>query len=363
MMEQIKCVRRVDIAVRAANSPFEVTVFDTSIGSQNIGDQIIMRAAMRVLESMFPQAHFWSLPTHDIFGSVGHKRLRHSLFSIACGTNLVHARMPVKGLWKLPLQMSPSLPPLRRYRPRKLVMMAVGSNAEALSPGAARFLRRSLWDDVPASVRDKATERLLVHANVAAAHTGCVTMWNLPKDHTIRIPKEKAEAVVVCLTGVRRAARLYVERDIALLDAVAATYSQRFFWPQGQVDLEYYLSLGRSDFEILPHTLAAYDALLASERSLDFVGARLHAGILAMMHDRRPLIVQVDNRATDIAQSVSLPVVDAEDFDQLNKLICNGRETRIALPRKEIIAWKTALTGAVETALSACIDLRPFRGR
>lgn len=361
--EQKTSLKRRDIAARACETPFEITVFDTSIGSQNLGDQIIMQAAYRELRALFPQAHLWSVPTHDTFGQAGRKRQRHSLFAIACGTNLIHAKMPGKGHWKLPFWPRLGMPPIGRYRPPNLCLMAVGSNAEALSPGAASYLSGTLWNRVPASVRDKATAGIFADAGLGASHTGCVTMWALPEDHAERLPKEKAEAAVVCLTGTRRASRAAIERDMRMLDAVSSAYSRRFLWPQGQVDLEYYLSLGRSDFEILEHSLQAYEALLASDLSLDFVGARLHAGILAMMHGRRPLIVKVDNRAADIGSSVNLPVIGAEDFPRLDAMIAEPRETRIDLPRAEIDSWREAIRTAVDEALPETLDLRAFRGR
>ena len=362
-MPQIDSVRRTDIADRAASSPFEIVVFDTAVGSQNLGDEIIMRSARRVLRELFPQAHLWALPTHDTFGAAGRKRLRHSLFSIACGTNLIHADMPGKGLWKLPIGVQHAPMNIGRYLPRNLAMMAVGSNAQPLSSAASSFLNKSLWKGVPVSARDMATEKLLTGAGVAATHTGCVTMWDLPENHTATIRKEKAEAAVVCLTGTRRAARAYVERDTRFLDAVANSYGKRYLWPQGQVDLEYYLALGRSDFEILPHSLEAYEDLLRSGLQLDFVGSRLHAGIFAMMHGCRPLVIKIDNRAADIGDSVGLPTLASVDMDALPGLIAASRATQINLPRAAITDWKNALVTRVEESLSADIDLKAFRGR
>lgn len=362
-MPQIDSIKRSDAGGRAAHSPFEIAVFDTAAGSQNLGDEIIMRAAMGVLRELFPQAHLWALPTHDTFGAAGRKRLRHSLFSIACGTNLIHADMPAKGLWKLPLGVQHAPAHIGRYQPRNLALMAVGSNAQPLSGAASRFLKRNLWAGLPVSARDIATSKLLEEAGIAAAHTGCVTMWDLPDDHTATIGKDKADAVVVCLTGTRRAARDYVERDALFLDAVAKAYGKRFLWPQGQVDLEYYLSFGRSDFEILPHSLDAYEKLLRSGLQLDFVGSRLHAGIFAMMHGCRPLVIKIDNRAADIGDSVGLPTLASTDIAALPGMITASRPTRINLPRAAIDTWKATLVAQVENALSATIDLKAFRGR
>lgn len=359
-MTQISAIDRSDIGAKISESPFELTVFDTSIGSQNLGDQIIMKAAYKELRRLFPQAHLWSLPTHDHFGPVGRKRLKHSLFSIACGTNLIHQNMPGKGHWRLPKRFPV---PIGHYHPKNLALMAVGSNGEGLSASATSFLNKTLWPSVPVSARDKATERILSDKGLSALHTGCVTMWNLPKDHAERLPKEKAENVVLCLTGTRRAPLHRVAFDTRLLDQLKSAYKKCFFWPQGQVDLEYFLSLDRSGFHILEHSLEAYEALLSSDFSLDYVGARLHGGILAMMHGRRPMIIKVDNRAADIGDSVNLPVIGVDDLERIDRLLHDARETRLSPPYQAIEAWRERLVSAVEAALPPQIDLKRFQGR
>ncbi|MEP3629071.1 MAG: polysaccharide pyruvyl transferase family protein [Hyphomicrobiales bacterium] len=359
-MKQINSLVRSEAAARASESPFELTVFDTAIGSQNLGDQIIMKAAYGELRRLFPQAHLWSLPTHDHFGPAGRKRLRHSLFSIACGTNLIHQEMPKRGHWRLPKRFPI---PVGYYHPKRLALMAVGSNAEDLSSSAASFLKKSLWSAVPVSSRDKKTADILSKGNLSAAHTTCVTMWDLPKDHAEQLPKHKAEAAVVCLTGTRKAPHERVAFDIQLLEKVRSSYKKCYYWPQGQVDMEYFLSLDQSGFEVLPHSLEAYENLLTSQPSLDYIGARLHGGILAMMHGCRPLIVKVDNRAADIGDSVNLPVIGIEDLDSIDTMINQPRETRVSVPYDAIEMWRSNLINAVEDLLPTSINLSKFRGR
>lgn len=360
-MTQISSINRTDAATRNSDTPFEMTVFDTSIGSQNVGDQIIMKAAYQELRSLFPQAHLWALPTHDHFGPAGRKRLRHSLFSIACGTNLIHQEMPRKGHWRLP---KPFPFPMGHHHPKNLTLLAVGSNGAALSSGATSFLKKTLWSKVPVSARDIATKNILSSSGLSASHTGCVTMWNLPKNHAETLPKEKADAVVVCLTGTRKAPLNRVEFDMLLLDKLTKAYKKRYFWPQGQVDLEYFLSLNRPGFEVIEHSLEAYEKLLSDcETTLDYVGARLHGGVLAMMHGRRPLVVKVDNRASDIGDSVKLPVIGAEDHVRIDLLLNEPRETKLSVPYDAIDTWRKNLVHAVESALPSHIDLKKFAGR
>lgn len=347
-----------------ARTPFELTVFDTAVGSQNVGDQIISNAVHAMMREMFPQAHLWTIPTHDIYGAAGRKRQRHSLFSITTGTNILAAGMPSKGLWKFPVFFRPAAIPFGHLRPRNLVLCAAGSNATALSGGAARFLKESLWTRVPVSARDMATERIVQAAGIVnVSHTSCVTLWNLGEDHPRTIPHGPAPEAVLVLTGTRRAPREFIDRDKMLIAAVRAAYPKVYFWPQGQVDLEYLLSLDVLGLEIVPHSLDAFTAVLRNRPHIDYVGTRLHAGIHAIMQGRRSLIVPIDNRANDIGGSVGLPILPADDFAQLPGRLTGSWETRIDLPRANIAAWKAALADAVRSSLPADLDLTRFRGR
>ena len=46
------------------NFAYMITIYDTATGSLNIGDTIIMEAAMTELEKMFSYGHFVHYPTH-----------------------------------------------------------------------------------------------------------------------------------------------------------------------------------------------------------------------------------------------------------------------------------------------------------
>ena len=347
-----------------ARTPFQITVFDTAVGSPNLGDQIIARAVYTMLEAMFPQAHLWSIPTHDTYGAAGRKRQRHSLFSLTTGTNLLSHRLPSGGLWKIPRYFRLSPIPFGHLRPRNLVLCAVGSNGHELPRAGARFLNASLWKDVPISARDEQTTAILSRSRVAGSlHTSCVTLWNLPRDHPFRLPTQRSPAVVVTLTGKRGARHASLEADRLLLDTLRRHYGVIHFWPQGRLDLEYAAMIGLTGINVLPHSLEAYTTLLRDAPALDYVGTRLHAGIHAIMHDRRSLIIPVDNRASDIGDSVHLPILAASDLSQLSSRIEAAWETRLDLPWDTIEKWKATLLAAVRTALTPTVDLTAFRGR
>ena len=59
---------------------------------------------------------------------------------------------------------------------------------------------------------------------------------------------------------------------------------------------------------IIPRDLEAYERRLI-QGNVDYVGTRLHAGIFALNHKVRSIIVAVDNRAIEIAKDTNLPIV------------------------------------------------------
>jgi polysaccharide pyruvyl transferase WcaK-like protein len=80
--------------------------------------------------------------------------------------------------------------------------------------------------------------------------------------------------------------------------------------------------------------------VLSSDRQLDYVGNRLHAGLRALQHGRRSIIVEIDNRAREMAADFGLPTVTRDDFRRLEQMIEDPLEIAIRVPDAEIARWK-----------------------
>ena len=77
------------------------------------------------------------------------------------------------------------------------------------------------------------------------------------------------------------------------------------------------------------------------EKKPDYVGNRLHAGIMALQHGCRSLIIAIDNRALEIAKDTRLPIVDRKNLDtKLEQMVCEKHQTEIELPWENISIWK-----------------------
>jgi len=185
---------------------------------------------------------------------------------------------------------------------------------------------------------------MLAKAGVAnAVNTGCPTMWRLTPEHCADIPAAKGREVVATLNT-------YIPdrgSDGRLIDTLVRHYDRVHFWIQTQADYEYARSFGHP-LSYLNPSVSALDELLASTVSVDYVGNRLHAGIRALQHGRRTVIVEIDNRAFEMGRDFGLPTVSRNDFDTLTGLIEDPLHTEIDLPTEAIARWKASLEGALE---------------
>ena len=113
----------------------------------------------------------------------------------------------------------------------------------------------------------------------------------------------------------------------ALLKTLRQQYRKVYFWIQNPADYAYAHQLDR-DVIFLNPTLAALDDFLASQPGLDYVGNRLHAGIRALQHGIRTLIVEVDNRASMMgADFGSLRSSATTSVESLARLLVHPRSS------------------------------------
>jgi hypothetical protein len=129
------------------------------------------------------------------------------------------------------------------------------------------------------------------------------------------------------------------ELDAKLLALLVSTYEKVFFWPQGRNDLEYFRSL---NFPIQPleHSLTALNEFLSSDLSFDYVGTRLHGGVQCLLAGRRPLVLEVDNRAREIARDTGFPTAARDDFDAIRRWITGPTNLNIRIDVKAIAQWR-----------------------
>ena len=318
----------------------KILLLDTSVGSQNKGDDIIMECVRKELEPLLLNNFEYTLPTHVSpfhWYQVWRNSLRVRSYAncdlkFVGGSNILAKNMLTHyPQWNINLF---NCAPLAGS-----VLVGVGAGAGDKKNWYTRKLyRKILSHDFYHSCRDERT-KLYVEQELGlkAIHTGCVTMWILTPDFCKQIPEIKSERVVFTLT-----AGGYDERDQILIDTLKSCYDEIYFWPQGMNDYDYLQKYKNiENLRILPATKNAYDAFLI-QNDTDYVGTRLHGGVYAMRHKRRSIIIAIDERAREINMSNNLVCIEKDDIPlRLQELINSKFSTRIVMDFNAINSWKS----------------------
>lgn len=312
---------------RKGNNLKTIAVIDTSFGSWNLGDEIIMQAVNSVIHEMFPDARVFRLPSQEALSRRSYYFLRHSDLCFIGGTNILASKC-----WRL-----------RWYDPiflRSAICFGVTWGGTRPKPSLGdRILLRSVLDGGQIhSVRDEYTRSLLDVVGVASVCTSCPTMWALVPEHCAAIPHRKAENVVFTLTGYR----CEPSADRAMIETLKRHYRTLHFFPQMHGDWEYFQHLNIDGVRLIGQNLRSYDEFLAKEE-VDYVGSRLHGGIRALQFKKRTLVIGIDHRSTQIAHDTGLPMLPRTEMHQLDRWVAGSAPTRIKLPIEDITNWKAHL--------------------
>ncbi len=307
-----------------------VFLFDTSISTNNLGDFIIMKYCEDILSEIFTGYEYVRVSTHIVPSEVQEKVAKATKYKLVCGTNLLTSHIEEWWNWRLPDGIH------RKSNYRNTILFGAGWNAyQGDCSNYSRMVYRCVLNPYMIhSVRDSYTERQLRTAGIKnVVNTGCPTMWRLNPEFCAAIPRNKAKNVVTTITDYRRDA----VQDQLMLDILSRNYEQVYLWLQGDRDEEYLSCLKLPDNLVkIPHNLTDYEKVL-QRGNFDYVGTRLHAGIFALNHKVRSLIVAVDNRAIEISRDTNLPVMLRENVgEKLEKVVNSELATKIHLQQENI---------------------------
>ncbi len=295
-------------------------ILDTSLGSDNSGDFIIMERCSSFLNGADRMSR---VPTHSLPTKEERTLLRQASEKILCGTNILSGHIRWYGLWKLSSDVS-------CYRNTRLFGVGFDSENECFDFYTKHLMRGMLCKNGYHSVRDSFSEKMLKKMGVEnVLNTGCPTMWCLTPEHCEKISETKGKNVICTVTDYCRDD----VHDADMLSILAESYDKVYLWLQGRGDREYVENLGFADKVIfVGSSLDEYKKVL-KERDLDYVGTRLHAGIYALSEGHRALVISVDNRAKCISADTGLPTL-SRDFVSvlLREKIYGEIRTELTLP-------------------------------
>ena len=306
-----------------------IHILDTSVATDNIGDEIIADASRRIVARLFPDAWLTTSASHDGLGPFGRDLAAAADVALLIGTNALTPadQRRFRFIWTVATR---DVAVLRN----KVVLFGVGANRDfdKINWRQRSLLSRLLSDRHVHAVRDMPGRQLVEMVGRRAVNTSCPTLWSYA-DHPPDVPPDKAERVVFTLTQHKPD-----PGDAAMIRILRDRYREVAFWPQQPRDLPYMLDLtdGTRGIEVLAPNLAAYDRFLA-ETPVDVIGTRLHGTIRGLHHGRRILAISIDNRARDIGSETGLPVLDRKSVvADLARLVDTPSMTRLVLPQAQI---------------------------
>ncbi|WP_449076758.1 polysaccharide pyruvyl transferase family protein [Ruminococcus sp.] len=318
----------------------KILLLDTSIGTSNIGDFIIMECVRKELAPILSENFVYNMPTHlpafnsfAVFrNSLAVQNYANADWKFAGGSNLL-----VKDLkthypqWNIhPFDSAPL---------NGTILVGVGAGAgEYTNNYTTKLYNKVLNHEYFHSVRDERSKIYVEkELGLKAINTGCVTMWMLTPEFCKSIPKKKADVAIITLTA-RPELNLNEQK---MIDIVKKNYSKVYCWIQGDLDLDYYNKFKNTDgIQLIPPNKDAYEHILNTE-DLDYIGTRLHGGIYAMRHKKRAIIIAIDERAKEIHKGNNLNCLSINEIDQLDELINSEIETKVSMPFDEIERWKS----------------------
>lgn len=310
-------------------------IFDTAIGSSNLGDHIIMDAVNQIVEELFVDDFVINIATHQRIHTLDLPMLRKYDLALVGGTNLLKNDNIHDSQWKIGLK------ELLAFR-HKAVLLGVGwwqYQDRAISAYSRLLYRNMLSPHFLHAVRDGYTQQKLVSIGIRnVINTGCPTVWMLDEAHCRQINVGKKPLVVTTITDYMR----HPEKDRQMLDTLLKEYAGVYVWLQGSGDKPYLERLmgENSGLNFIAPKLSVFDRFL-EENDCEYVGTRLHAGIRALQKKRRAIIIGIDNRALEMRKDIGLNVLERSRMEELSDLIYREEPVQLDQGWEAISRWKS----------------------
>ncbi|WP_430509943.1 polysaccharide pyruvyl transferase family protein [Gottfriedia solisilvae] len=314
-----------------------VLILDTSVGSANKGDDIIMKCVRHHLLDITKDNYVYTLPTHVSpfhWYQVARKSYRVQTFSNAKykfvgGSNLLTMNMLTHfPQWNINLF---------NYGPLAgSILVGVGAGkGDKINKYTKMLYNKVLSHKYIHSVRDERTKKILEDMGFKAINTGCATLWSLTPEFCKEIPKGKSDSVVFTLTYNPDGP---LKEDQLLIDTLNKNYKNVHFWIQGDQDLNYLKHFNNiKNIHIIPPTVDDFDRILNTD--VDYIGTRLHGGIFAMRHKRRAIIIAIDERARGMSDTYNINSIDRNDLGNLEIMINSDFATEVNVDFNKVNAW------------------------
>jgi len=320
-----------------------IALFDPSLMdnnqsvSSNLGDVIIYKSVIEILNELFPNEEIFRVSTHSFPDKKVSSRIRECSLKIIGGSNLLSSHLEEYNQWKFcHKKIHAIFPPAK-----DIILLGVGWWQYQDKPDCKtqNFYKRILSKGKIHSVRDGYTLDKLKEMGINnAVNTSCPTMWKLDGRNTNR-EKTLIQSCIFTITDYCQ----NKEYDSQLIECLLKNFSDIYFFPQGAKDLEYVnrldiFSKNKSRIKLI-NSIPEYQNILEGE--VTYIGTRLHGGVKALQQNTDALILAVDNRATEIKRDINLPVIQRAEISNIQDWI-DGKEmfSPIKIDSASINKWK-----------------------
>lgn len=315
-----------------------IVLFDPSIRSLNLGDHIIMDSAEKQLANITRGRFTLKCATHApavtfYQNTRRNPRMRFyddAKYKFVCGSNL---------LWKRMLKPRPTfnINPFNCMPYEGCILLGVGTDSgkKPLDGYTKKLYRKILSREYIHSTRDDRTKTIVESLGFKAINTGCPTMWGFSREFCSTIPTSKADNVIFTITDYSRD----IDKDRIMIKTLKQNYEKVSMWLQGAFDEEYLNELGeRTGVTLIGPSLEAFDkALLCG--NVEYVGTRLHAGMFALQHQVRSIIVTVDERVRAMKERYGISCIERAEIEGLGDLIYSDIPTDMNIDEGAIVCW------------------------
>lgn len=310
----------------------KVVLYNPSVSSLNMGDEIIFRSIYNELHSFFSDDFIVNISTHLPVSNMYLRFLKDANYRIVCGSNLLDSRMNARfRQWDITWKNMKLVGPC--------ILMGAGwrQYQKKVNLYTKILYKNVLSSDMIHSVRDSYTANKLKEIGLHnVINTSCPTMWSLTPEHCVDIPTKKSTTVICTITDYNANA----EQDKIFIDILHKNYKKVYLWLQGYNDYSYIKSLSLDNkVNLIPPSVNALDEKL-SEDDIEYVGTRLHGGIRALQKKRRTIIIGIDNRALEKQKDFNLKVMHRDELENLEYLLYTEFKTDIHIPIDAIEKWK-----------------------
>jgi polysaccharide pyruvyl transferase WcaK-like protein len=298
--------------------------------SSNLGDLIIQESVNREVKKIFGDQELIRFSTQEYLDYESIKIIKNSSIVLVGGTNILSSKMNEYRQWKISFLNAAML--------KDAILLGVGWWQYQEKPNlyTQSLLKMALCRRVNHSVRDSYTKDQLNKIGIRnVINTGCPTMWPLLEMRPEEFSERKAESALLMLTDYNKDPLL----DRKLIEILLSQYKNVYFWPQGRDDLKYAKSF-ELPLTFLEHSFEELSIFVESQTSFDYIGTRLHGGVYCLRSGRRSLIIEIDNRAREIAKDTGLQTAERDAFPFIENWIKESKKPTISLDHEAISQWR-----------------------